>query len=156
MIPNCPSRYFELKEKGSKPDAPPTHSWFGGGCDLTPSYLFEEDAVHFHKEIKQVCDKHNPSYYPKFKKWCDEYFLNKHRGEARGVGGIFFDDLEDGNKEDLYKFVSDCGNVLVNQYVPIVKKRINMPYTKEQKEWQQLRRGRYVEFNLVYLLLLIR
>lgn len=142
-------RYFELREQGKDSAFPPAASWFGGGCDLTPSYLFEEDAIHFHKVIKAECDKHNSSYYPKFKAWCDDYFQNKHRGEARGVGGIFFDDLEQ-NPQETFQFVSDCGNALVNQYVPIVKKRMNMPFTEAQKEWQQLRRGRYVEFNLIH------
>ena len=129
---------------------PPSAAWFGGGCDLTPSYLFEEDAIHFHRVIKDVCDKHDVSYYPRFKKWCDEYFQNTHRGEARGIGGIFFDDLDHGNLNNTFKFVSDCGNALAEQYIPIVKRRMNLPYTEKQKEWQQLRRGRYVEFNLVF------
>ncbi|KAI8903280.1 Coproporphyrinogen III oxidase [Gorgonomyces haynaldii] len=140
-------RYFELKEKGSDNIA---CSWFGGGADLTPSYLFEEDAVHFHKTIKQACDKHDASYYPRFKKWCDQYFVNTHRGESRGIGGIFFDDLEDPNPEKLFDFVQDCGDAIVKQYIPILKKRIDMPFTEKQKEWQQIRRGRYVEFNLVH------
>lgn len=129
----------------------PTASWFGGGCDLTPSYLFEEDAIHFHKVIKNVCDKHNPTYYSRFKKWCDEYFMNTHRGESRGIGGIFFDDLEEGSNEATFQFVSDCGDALMEQYIPIVMKRKDMPFTQQQKEWQQIRRGRYVEFNLVCL-----
>ncbi|KAJ3373497.1 Coproporphyrinogen-III oxidase [Kappamyces sp. JEL0680] len=143
--------YDMLREKGSSLAAEPAESWFGGGCDLTPSYLFPEDAQHFHKTIKDVCDKHDKTYYPKFKKWCDDYFVNTHRGESRGVGGIFFDDLEGPqDKLSIYRFVSDCGDALVRQYVPIVKKRINMPFTEEQKQWQQLRRGRYVEFNLIH------
>ncbi|KAL2912484.1 Coproporphyrinogen-III oxidase [Polyrhizophydium stewartii] len=143
-------RYFELRKSDAKETDPPAAAWFGGGCDLTPCYLFEEDAVHFHKVIKDACDKHDKSYYPRFKEWCDNYFNNTHRGERRGVGGIFFDDLEDKSPEQLYAFVSDCGNSLVKQYIPIVRKRMNMPYTQAQKEWQQLRRGRYVEFNLVH------
>ncbi|KAH6600224.1 hypothetical protein BASA50_002491 [Batrachochytrium salamandrivorans] len=145
-------RYFELRDaSGSTVDTHlPAAAWFGGGCDLTPSYLFEEDAVHFHKVIKDACNKHDPTYYPRFKIWCDAYFNNIHRGERRGIGGIFFDDLEDKPIADLFAFVSDCGNSLVNQYIPIVKRRMNMPFTAEQKEWQQMRRGRYVEFNLVH------
>ncbi|KAJ3282860.1 Coproporphyrinogen-III oxidase [Borealophlyctis nickersoniae] len=142
-------RYFELVEEGGDPDKP-VASWFGGGCDLTPSYLFEEDAVHFHKTIKAACDKHDPAYYPRFKEWCDEYFDNKHRGERRGVGGIFFDDLEDRPAEEIFAFVKSCGNALVDQYVPIMKRRMDMKYSDEEKRWQQLRRGRYVEFNLVH------
>eukprot|EP00842_Homolaphlyctis_polyrhiza_P001676 jgi/Hompol1/2509/HPOL_000064-RA len=143
-------RYFELRDANSSDSDPPVASWFGGGCDLTPCYLFEEDAVHFHSKIKQVCDKHDVAFYPRFKKWCDEYFFNTHRGERRGVGGIFFDDLEDRPSEDLYRFVKDCADVLVDQYCPIVKRRKDMPFTQSQKEWQQLRRGRYVEFNLIH------
>ncbi|OAJ44175.1 coproporphyrinogen III oxidase, variant [Batrachochytrium dendrobatidis JEL423] len=144
-------RYFELRDASSnaKDSDKPVAAWFGGGCDLTPSYLFEEDAVHFHKVIKDTCNKHDPEYYPRFKEWCDKYFNNVHRGERRGIGGIFFDDLEDKPADQLFSFVSDCGNSLVEQYIPIVKRRINMPFTPAQKEWQQLRRGRYVEFNLV-------
>ncbi|KAJ3252679.1 Coproporphyrinogen-III oxidase [Boothiomyces macroporosus] len=138
-------RYFELREDGSEESVA---SWFGGGTDLTPSYLYPEDAMHFHKVIKEACDKHDESYYPKFKKWCDEYFFLTHRGEARGVGGIFFDDLDTDPKK-TYHFVYDCAHALVHQYLPIIAKRKDMPYTKAEKEWQQLRRGRYVEFNLV-------
>lgn len=99
--------------------------------------------------IKKACDKHDPEYYPKFKKWCDVYFSNTHRGESRGIGGIFFDDLDQKDPQELFSFVQDCGNSFLEQYVPILKKRIHMPFTQEQKAWQQLRRGRYVEFNLV-------
>jgi coproporphyrinogen III oxidase len=142
-------RYFELVEKGQ---SEPSASWFGGGCDLTPSYLFEEDAKWFHKVIKDVSDRHDVGYYPKFKKWCDEYFHNTHRGERRGVGGIFFDDLESGEKtsEQLFSFVKEAALVLTKQYIPILINRKDLPFTQEEKEWQQLRRGRYVEFNLVF------
>lgn len=140
-------RYFELKEKGSQDIAA---AWFGGGCDLTPCYLFNDDAEHFHKVIKRACDKHDESYYPRFKKWCDSYFRNTHRDEGRGIGGIFFDDLEHGDHDKLYHFVKDCGESLAEQYIPIVNRRKDMPFTAQQKEWQQIRRGRYVEFNLVH------
>jgi coproporphyrinogen III oxidase len=143
-------RYFELREEGSDPKSAPTLSWFGGGCDLTPSYLFEQDAKSFHREIKDTCDRHNLSYYPKFKAWCDKYFYNAHRLECRGVGGIFFDDLESDNMDAVFDFVRDCGETMAKQYIPIVERRKDMPFTKEQKQWQQLRRGRYVEFNLVH------
>jgi coproporphyrinogen III oxidase len=118
---------------------------------LTPSYLFEEDAVHFHSLLKGVCDKHDRGYYPKFKKWCDKYFYLSHRQEARGIGGIFFDDLESSptDPQKVFEFVKDCGECLVEQYIPIIRKRSIMPFTPEQKQWQQIRRGRYVEFNLV-------
>ncbi|CAG8452860.1 13367_t:CDS:2 [Ambispora leptoticha] len=139
-------RYFEIGNE----DGTPRIWWFGGGSDLTPSYLFDEDATHFHRTLKGVCDKHDLSYYPKFKKWCDEYFYLKHRQEARGIGGIFFDDLDDKSPEELFKFVKDCGRGFLPSYIPILKRRKDMPFTNEEKKWQQLRRGRYVEFNLVW------
>jgi len=112
-------RYFEtMAEDGS------TQSWwFGGGTDLTPSYLFDEDAIHFHKTIKEACEKHDKRYYPTFKKWCDEYFSVKHRGECRGVGGIFFDDLDDKDPEQLFSFVQDCLNSFLPSYIPIIQRR---------------------------------
>jgi len=157
-------RYFETM----RPDGTTQSWWFGGGTDLTPSYLFDEDAIHFHKTIKEACDKHDKDYYPKFKQWCDEYFNVKHRGESRGIGGIFFDDLDDKDPEQLFSFVKDCLDAFIPGYVPIIEKRKvsgtslhmvpaniryfvkNMPFTQAEKDWQQLRRGRYVEFNLVH------
>jgi coproporphyrinogen III oxidase len=127
--------------------------WYGGGADLTPSYLYEEDAQHFHRTLKDVCDKHDKSYYPEFKSWCDRYFFIPHRGETRGVGGIFFDDLTETDtrsREDIFAFVSDAAHAFVEGYVPIVEKRKDEAFSEEEKVWQQLRRGRYVEFNLVY------
>ncbi|KAJ3192589.1 Coproporphyrinogen-III oxidase [Irineochytrium annulatum] len=152
--PNAPTvhfnyRYFELSEE-IEGEMKPVTWWFGGGCDLTPSYLFEEDAVHFHTQIKNVCDKHDPTYYRRFKKWCDDYFTITHRQEKRGVGGIFFDDLDDRPPEEIFAFVRDCGKAFLGQYMPIVERRKDMPFTKEMREWQQIRRGRYVEFNLVH------
>ncbi|KAI1084309.1 coproporphyrinogen III oxidase [Whalleya microplaca] len=141
-------RYFETM----LPDGTSQAAWFGGGCDLTPNYLFDEDAVHFHKTIKEACDKHNKEYYPKFKKWCDEYFRNTHRGEARGVGGIFFDDLDEtvADPENSFAFIQDCLKAFLPSYIPIMEKRKDLPFTAKEKEWQQVRRGRYVEFNLVH------
>ncbi|RYP91197.1 hypothetical protein DL770_002674 [Monosporascus sp. CRB-9-2] len=141
-------RYFETM----RPDGTSQAWWFGGGSDLTPSYLFDEDAVHFHRTLKEACDKHDKSYYPRFKKWCDEYFNNKHRGEARGVGGIFFDDLDasESDAENSFAFVQDCLKSFLPSYLPIIEKRKDMPFTEKEKEWQQVRRGRYVEFNLVH------
>lgn len=124
--------------------------WFGGGTDLTPSYLYEDDAKHFHGVLKDVCDRHDPEYYPRFKKWCDEYFLIKHRGERRGLGGIFFDDLNDKPVDDIFAFSSDCANHAIEGYVPIMEKRKDESFTEKQRSWQQIRRGRYVEYNLVY------
>ncbi|XP_025891637.1 oxygen-dependent coproporphyrinogen-III oxidase, mitochondrial [Nothoprocta perdicaria] len=138
-------RYFEIEEAdGTK------QWWFGGGTDLTPTYLNKEDAVHFHKTLKEACDKHDPKLYPKYKKWCDDYFYIKHRGERRGIGGIFFDDVDSPSKEEVFQFVQSCAKAIVPCYVPIVKKHRHDPFTPEEKLWQQLRRGRYVEFNLVY------
>merc|ERR1719183_1708145 len=124
--------------------------WFGGGTDLTPSYLFEEDVKHFHGTYKAVCDKHDPEYYARFKKWADDYFLIKHRGETRGLGGIFFDDQNNKSPDEHYAFSKECVNAVTDAYLPIVAKRKDSPFTEQEKEWQLMRRGRYVEFNLVY------
>ena len=149
--PNVPTvhfnyRYFEVDD----PKSGKTHWWFGGGTDLTPYVLVKEDVVHFHTQLKQACDKHDRSYYPKFKKWCDEYFFITHRGEARGVGGIFFDDLDTPNKEEVFKFVISCAKSVVPSYLPLVWKHKNDGYSEDDRKWQLLRRGRYVEFNLIY------
>lgn len=127
--------------------------WFGGGIDLTPHYIFEEDAKFFHKHLKKVCDEHNPSYYPEFKKWADEYFYIKHRCETRGIGGIFFDRLsatDSINIEERFKFVQSVGNSFLPAYLPLIEKNKDKKYTEANRQWQLLRRGRYVEFNLVY------
>jgi coproporphyrinogen III oxidase len=138
-------RYFERGD-GSKPGS----WWFGGGADLTPSYLFEDDCSHFHQTLKDACDAHDPAYYPEYKAWCDRYFHIKHRGETRGVGGIFFDNLKDKPAEQCLAFSEACAASIVPAYIPLVERRKDMPFTEAQKDWQQLRRGRYVEFNLVY------
>ncbi len=137
-------RYFERLE-GDEVVA----WWFGGGADLTPSYLVEADARHFHRSFATACDAHDPGYYNRFKKWCDEYFVIAHRGEARGVGGIFFDHLTGPEPEPLLRFVEACADAFVPAYFPIVEERYQTPFDDRQKEWQQVRRGRYVEFNLV-------
>lgn len=133
-------RYLEL-ESGD--------AWFGGGSDLTPYYLFEEDARHFHSIWQQTCDRHDSTYYPKFKRSCDEYFTIKHRKEARGIGGIFFDYLK-GDFERLFSFVQECGRSFLPAYVPIVERRKHEQWGEREREWQLHRRGRYVEFNLIY------
>ena len=138
-------RYFERGE-GQKPGS----WWFGGGADLTPSYLFEQDAVHFHQVHKDACDRHEVADFAKFKQWCDDYFHIRHRGERRGLGGIFFDDINGADREDCFAFVTDCAESFLSSYLPILERRKDLPYTPEQKAWQQIRRGRYVEFNLVY------
>lgn len=150
--------------------------WFGGGVDLTPYYPFREDAAHFHRTVQEACDRHDPRYYQVFKPWCDEYFYLKHRQEPRGVGGIFFDyqdgrgslyrgpnddgtaaqqseqigDLEPRTWEDLFGFVQSCGRAFLPSYVPIVERRKDMEWGDRQRHFQLYRRGRYVEFNLIY------
>ncbi len=125
-------------------------AWFGGGADLTPYYPRVEDARHFHRVWKQVCDRHpTVADYARFKRWCDEYFFVRHRGEPRGVGGIFFDYLQD-RLPEVYAFVSDAGHAFLDAYLPIAERRRREPYGPRHRRWQLLRRGRYVEFNLVY------
>ncbi len=126
--------------------------WFGGGADLTPYYPQKEDVVHFHRTLKAACDLHNPDFYPKFKAWCDRYFHLKHRNEPRGIGGIFFDDMDDtkGDWEDTFSFVQSCGKAFLDTYLPIVERRKDTPYGERERNFQLYRRGRYVEFNLVY------
>ncbi|MEM7770064.1 MAG: oxygen-dependent coproporphyrinogen oxidase [Cyanobacteria bacterium P01_E01_bin.6] len=150
--------------------------WFGGGIDLTPYYPFEEDAAHFHNTLKTACDAHHPEYYPVFKRWCDEYFYLKHRNETRGVGGIFFDyqdgqgklyrgpnasgkaaersntvgDVPDRDWNSIFSFAQGCGDAFLPAYVPIVERRNGMEYGDRERNFQLYRRGRYVEFNLVY------
>jgi len=151
MVPTVHAnwRYFEMYDKsGTVID-----SWFGGGQDLTPYYLFDEDATHFHKICKKACDTHNPIFYPEYKQKCDEYFWNAHRDEARGIGGLFFDYCkasEEMSMENWFAFVSEVGNSFLASYVPIVEKRKNLPFSEAQRNWQEIRRGRYVEFNLVH------
>lgn len=142
MVPTVHAnfRYFE-QAHGDR--------WFGGGTDLTPYYLYDEDVRHFHSTLKAACDKHNLEYYPRFKKWCDEYFYIKHREEARGVGGLFFDYLR-GEVEQHFDFVKSVGDAFLAAYLPIVEKRMNESWSAKEKKWQSIRRGRYVEFNLVY------
>lgn len=142
-------RYFEMYDK----EGNIVKSWFGGGQDLTPYYLFEEDAIHFHKTCKEACNKHNSEFYPKYKKQCDQYFWNTHRNEARGIGGLFFDYLQPTQEmtaEKWFNFVTEIGNSFLQSYVPIAEKRKDISYTEENRKWQEIRRGRYVEFNLIH------
>lgn len=137
-------RYFEMSN-GVK--------WLGGGIDLTPHYIVEEDARYFHQELKKVCDKHHPDYYSKFKKWADDYFYITHRKETRGIGGIFFDRLNDENNMSFEKnlaFWKEVGETFAPTYVELINRNKDKSYTDKNKQWQLLRRGRYVEFNLVY------
>lgn len=142
-------RYFEMYEK----DGALVDSWFGGGQDLTPYYLFEDDAIHFHNICKTVCDAHNTEFYPKYKAQCDTYFYNAHREEARGLGGLFFDHCKTSktmSMENWFTFVTDVGNSFLDAYIPIINRRKNTAYTDENRLWQEIRRGRYVEFNLIH------
>jgi len=128
--------------------------WFGGGADLTPYYPVEEDVRGFHETLKDLCDRHEVADWAKYKSWCDDYFTVRHRGEMRGVGGIFFDwlkpDEDVGGWEAAFAFMTDGVHTLKDLYVPIVERRMDTPWTEREREWQLLRRGRYVEFNLVY------
>lgn len=124
--------------------------WFGGGFDLTPYYPFEEDVIHWHEVARAACEPFGDDLYPRFKKWCDEYFYLKHRGETRGVGGLFFDDVNELGFERSYEFLQAAGDAFLPAYRPIVKRRKNHPYGERQREFQLYRRGRYVEFNLIY------
>ncbi|XP_049872754.1 oxygen-dependent coproporphyrinogen-III oxidase isoform X2 [Pectinophora gossypiella] len=137
-------RYFEVTDKNG------VQWWFGGGTDLTPYYLDEADALHFHMTLKHACDEHDASYYQRFKKWCDDYFTITHRGEKRGIGGIFFDDMDYPDRESAFKFVTSCAEAVIPSYLPIVKKHKDDAYGYKERQWQLLRRGRYVEFNLIY------
>jgi coproporphyrinogen III oxidase len=153
MIPTTHAnfRYFELydaAEGGTLYDA-----WFGGGIDLTPYYLWDEDARHFHRVQQEACDRFGPALYPEFKRWCDDYFYNHHRGEGRGIGGTFFDYLRDSETMSLrqwHDFTRAMGDSFLPAYLPILDARRSVPYTEEHRRWQELRRGRYVEFNLLW------
>ncbi len=138
-------RFFEAKKEGADPVW-----WFGGGMDLTPYYGFEEDAIHFHQTCKTALDPIGSDYYPRFKKWCDEYFFLKHRKEPRGIGGVFFDDFNQPDFPTCFKLTQRVGDHFLPAYAPILEKRLNTPYGERERDFQAYRRGRYVEFNLVW------
>lgn len=138
-------RYFQATKKTGE-----TVWWFGGGYDLTPYYGFEEDCVHFHKIAKNACDKTDASLYPRFKKNADEYFYLKHRNECRGVGGLFFDDFNQLPFDESFRFLQNVGDSFIDAYVPIIEKRKHTPFQQKHRDFQEIRRGRYVEFNLIY------
>lgn len=144
--PMCPTMHFNYRYFETDGGV----WWFGGGTDITPSYVNQEDMKHFHGTYKNVCDKHDPAFYDEFKAWADRYFLIPHRNETRGLGGIFFDDLNDRDPDTIFEFSKECLNSVVDAYGPIINKHKDDPFTDEQKQWQLVRRGRYVEFNLVY------
>ncbi|TAN00691.1 MAG: oxygen-dependent coproporphyrinogen oxidase [Rhodanobacteraceae bacterium] len=138
-------RYFEADREDEEPVW-----WFGGGFDLTPFYPFDEDCVHWHSVARGLCAPFGKDVYPRYKKWCDEYFYLKHRGETRGIGGLFFDDLNEWDFEKSFAFLQAVGNGFIDAYLPIVARRRGTPYGEREREFQLYRRGRYVEFNLVY------
>jgi coproporphyrinogen III oxidase len=138
-------RFFVAEREGHEPVW-----WFGGGFDLTPYYGFEADAVHWHCTAREACAPFGEDVYPRFKKWCDEYFLLRHRNEPRGIGGIFFDDLNEGGFPRCFAFLRSVGDHLLPAYLPILRRRKDMPYGERERDFQLYRRGRYVEFNLVW------
>lgn len=138
-------RYLEARKEGVEPVW-----WFGGGMDLTPYYGFEEDAVHFHQTCKDALQPFGDDFHPRFKKWCDEYFYLKHRREPRGIGGIFYDDLSKPDFDSCFHLTKSVGNHFLDAYVPILERRKSTPYGERERDFQAYRRGRYVEFNLVW------
>jgi coproporphyrinogen III oxidase len=148
--PNVPTSHANVRFFiAEKPGAEPVW-WFGGGFDLTPYYPVEEDVIHWHQTAFDLCAPFGPEYYPRYKKWCDEYFYLKHRHETRGVGGLFFDDLNSPSFAESFAFMQAVGNGYLDAYLPIVERRWQQPFTEQQRQFQLYRRGRYVEFNLVY------
>lgn len=138
-------RFFVATKAGADPVW-----WFGGGFDLTPYYGNKEDCIHWHETAREACSAFGDEVYPRYKKWCDDYFYIKHRNEQRGIGGIFFDDLNEGGFEHCFSFLRSVGDHYMKAYLPIVQKRKDTPYTENEREFQLYRRGRYIEFNLVY------
>jgi len=148
--PYVPTSHANVRLLIAKHKNEPTIWWFGGGFDLTPYYPFMEDAVAWHQTAKAACDPFGTEVYPAYKQWCDEYFFLKHRNETRGAGGLFFDDLNEWGFERCFEFMQSVGNHYLKAYLPIVQKRKHTPYAERERHFQLYRRGRYVEFNLVY------
>jgi coproporphyrinogen III oxidase len=144
MSPHIPSMHFNTRYLTT------TKSWFGGGMDLTPCLDFEDESQFFHKELEHICNKYDTNYYPKYKKWCDEYFYLKHRKEPRGIGGIFFDHLNSGNQKNDFEFVKDVGNFFLKHALRLINNNKDKVWTSNEKDAQLIKRGRYVEFNLLY------
>ena len=142
--PNIPSMHFNTRYLST------TQTWFGGGIDITPCLEFEKEAQNFHINLKSMCDKHDNDYYPKFKKWCDDYFFLPHRNEHRGVGGIFYDSLNSGDWEADFKFTQEVGKAFLKSYPLIVRRHMDKKWTDDDRHAQLVKRGRYVEFNLLY------
>jgi len=148
--PYAPTSHMNVRFFIAGADSKEPVWWFGGGFDLTPFYGFREDAQHWHQVALSACKNFGKESYPKYKKWCDEYFFLPHRNEARGIGGLFFDDLNEGGFEHSFDFMQSVGDHYLKAYLPILERRKDMRYEQQQRDWQLLRRGRYVEFNLVY------
>lgn len=148
--PYVPTVHMNVRALMARTEAGEPVAWFGGGMDLTPYYGFEEDAVHFHSTCKQALDGFGKHLYPRFKTWCDEYFFLKHRNESRGIGGIFYDDFSELGFDRSFEMMQSVGDHLLKAYVPIVEKRMNTPFSERERDHQLYRRGRYVEFNLVF------
>ncbi len=148
--PYAPTVHMNIRMLAATPAGGETVFWFGGGMDLTPYYGFEEDAVHFHTVCKNALQPFGADKYPKFKAWCDEYFFLKHRNEQRGIGGIFFDDFTEGGFDNGLALITAVGDAFLDAYLPILSMRNDMPYRERQRDFQLYRRGRYVEFNLVW------
>jgi coproporphyrinogen III oxidase len=148
--PYAPTVHLNVRMLSARTADGETVAWFGGGMDLTPYYGFEEDAVHFHQSCRDALAPHGEQLYPRFKTWCDDYFYLKHRDEQRGIGGIFFDDFSELGSEKSFAVLQSVGDAFLGAYVPIVEKRMNTPYGERERAHQLYRRGRYVEFNLVW------
>ncbi|MGR8979127.1 MAG: oxygen-dependent coproporphyrinogen oxidase [Gammaproteobacteria bacterium] len=148
--PYVPTSHANVRFLMAEKPGEPAIWWFGGGFDLTPFYAFREDVVHWHRTALSACEPFGENVYPLYKKWCDEYFFLKHRNETRGVGGLFFDDLNEWGFERSFAFMQSVGDHYIKAYLPIVKKRKNIPFGDRERNFQLYRRGRYVEFNLVY------
>lgn len=148
--PYCPTVHMNVRMISATAPGQPAARWFGGGMDLTPIYGFEEDAVHFHRTCKAALDPFGADKYPRFKRWCDEYFFLKHRGEARGIGGVFFDDFAELGADQSRAMMASVGTSFLGAYLPIVARRRDTPYGERERRFQLHRRGRYVEFNLVW------
>ncbi|MBT8115075.1 MAG: oxygen-dependent coproporphyrinogen oxidase [Arenicella sp.] len=150
LNPFAPTSHMNVRFFVAGADSAHPVWWFGGGFDLTPFYGFRKDAVHWHQTAFDACKNFGDQTYENYKKWCDDYFFLPHRAEARGIGGLFFDDLNEGGFERSFEFMQSVGNHYLPAYLPILRRRKDTPYTQQQRDWQLLRRGRYVEFNLVY------
>jgi len=148
--PYVPTSHANVRVFAALKDGQAPVWWFGGGFDLTPCYPFHEDVIHWHRQARAACQPFGESVYPEYKKWCDEYFYLKHRNETRGVGGLFFDDLDAWGFERCFEFIRAIGDAYLGAYLPIVERRQDHPFGEREKHFQRLRRGRYVEFNLVY------